>query len=127
MVNEAKAHEEEDKAAKDKVETKNHADSMVYQLEKQIKEHGDKVPADVKSQLEGKLASLKEAIAADDTEGMKAKMKDLEESAMKMGEAIYAAQQAQQGAGAPPPPNADNTAKAESANNDGVVDAEVVD
>ena len=128
MVNEAKAHEEEDKAAKDKVETKNHADSMVYQLEKQIKEHGDKVPADVKSQLEGKLASLKEAIAADDTEGMKAKMKDLEETAMKMGEAIYAAQQAQQGAGAPPPPNAgaDNSAKAE-ANNDGVVDAEVVD
>ena len=129
MVNEAKAHEEEDKAAKDKVETKNHADSMVYQLEKQLKEYGDKVPADVKSQLEGKISSLKEAIAADDTEGMKAKMKDLEETAMKMGEAVYAAQQAQQGAGAPPPPNAGtgSSAKAESANNDGVVDAEVVE
>ena len=70
---------------------------------------------------------LKDAIAADDTEGMKAKMKDLEETAMKLGEAVYAAQQQaqQQGAGAPPPPagNANGGAK----NDDGVVDAEVVD
>ena len=128
MVNEAKAHEEEDKAAKDKVETKNHADSMVYQLEKQIKEHGDKVPADVKAQLDSKLAALKDAIAADDTDGMKAKMKDLEETAMKMGEAVYAAQQQaqQQGAGAPPPPNA-GAANSGAKNDDGVVDAEVVE
>ena len=124
MVNEAKAHEAEDKAAKDKVETKNHADSMVYQLEKQMKEFGDKVPADVKAELDSKLAALKDAIKADDTEGMKAKMKDLEETAMKIGQAVYAAQQAaqQQGAGTPPPP-AGNPGKAD----DGVVDAEVVE
>ena len=48
MVNEAKAHAEDDKAAKDKIETKNKADSMVYQTEKQLKEYGDKLPADVK-------------------------------------------------------------------------------
>ena len=128
MVNEAKAHEEEDKAAKDKVETKNHADSMVYQLEKQMKELGDKVPGDVKAQLDTKLAALKDAIAADDTEGMKAKMKDLEETAMKLGEAVYAAQQQaqQQGAGAPPPP-AGGANNGGAKNDDGVVDAEVVD
>ena len=98
------------------------------QFEKQIKEHGDKVPADVKAQLDSKLAALKDAIAADDTDGMKAKMKDLEETAMKMGEAVYAAQQQaqQQGAGAPPPPNA-GAASSEAKNDDGVVDAEVVE
>ena len=131
MVIEAKAHEAEDKNAKDKIETKNHADSMVYQLEKQMKELGDKVPADVKSQLDTKLAALKDAIKADDTEGMKAKMKDLEETAMKLGEAVYAsqqqAQQAQGGAGAPPPPPAGGAAGNGGKPDDGVVDAEVVD
>ncbi|MBQ7206853.1 MAG: Hsp70 family protein, partial [Lentisphaeria bacterium] len=128
MVNEAKAHEAEDKSAKDKIETKNHADSMVYQLEKQIKELGDKVPADVKSQLDGKIAALKDAIKADDTEAMKAKMKDLEETAMKMGEAVYAAQQqAQAGAGAPPPPQGGAAGNGGSKPDDGVVDAEVVE
>ncbi len=123
MVNEAKAHAEDDKAAKDKIETKNHAESMVYQLEKQLKDNGDKVPGDVKSTLEAKIEKLKAEIKADNTEGMKAAMKDLEESAMKLGEAIYQQQQQQQaGAGTPPPPNGDA-----KKSDDGVVDAEVVD
>ena len=127
MVNEAKAHADDDKAAKDKIETKNHADSMVYQLEKQLKELGDKAPADVKSGLEAKIAKLKEEIKADNTEGMKTQMKELEELAMKLGEAVYAQQQAQQaqgGAGTPPPPPQGDSGKK---NDDGVVDAEVVE
>ena len=126
MVNEAKAHADDDKAAKDKIETKNHAESMVYQLEKQLKEHGDKVPAEVKSNLEGKIEALKNEIKADNTEGMKNAMKELEELAMKMGEAIYAQQQQQQqqsGGATPPPPTGDNGKKGD----DNVVDAEVVD
>ena len=126
MVNEAKAHADDDKAAKDKIETKNRADSMVYQLEKQLKELGDKAPADVRSGLEEKIARLKDEIKADNTEGMKARMKELEELAMKLGEAIYKQQQAQQaqgGAGTPPPPQGDAGKK----NDDGVVDAEVVE
>ncbi len=126
MVNEAKAHADDDKAAKDKIETKNHAESMVYQLEKQLKEHGDKVPADVKSNLESKINHLKDEIKADNTDGMKASMKELEELAMKLGEAVYAQQQ-QQGAGAPPPPQGDANANSGKKNDDGVVDAEVVD
>ncbi len=125
MVNEAKAHADDDKAAKDKIETKNHAESMVYQLEKQLKEHGDKVPADVKSGLEAKIATLKDEIKADNTEGMKTAMKELEELAMKLGEAVYAQQQ-QQGAGAPPPPQGADNASGKK-NDDGVVDAEVVE
>jgi hypothetical protein len=72
---------------------------MVYQLEKQIKELGDKAPADVKDQLQTRIDALKKEIEADNTEGMKAKMQELEELAMKLGEAVYAQQQAQ---GAPP-------------------------
>jgi len=127
MVNEAKAHADDDKAAKDKIETKNRADSMVYQLEKQLKELGDKAPAEVRSGLEEKIAKLKDEIKADNTEGMKTRMKELEELAMKLGEAVYAQQQQQQqaqgGAGAPPPPQGDSGKK----NDDGVVDAEVVE
>lgn len=127
MVNEAKAHAEDDKAAKDKIETKNHADSLVYQLEKQLKEFGDKVPAEVKSQLETKLNTLKDAIKADDTEAMKTQIKELEELAMKMGEAVYAQQQAQ---GAQGDAQAGNDAQAgtqQGKKDDGVVDAEVVE
>ena len=128
MVNEAKAHADDDKAAKDKIETKNRADSMVYQLEKQLKELGDKAPADLKSGLEAKIAKLKEEIKADNTEGMKTQMKELEELAMKLGEAVYAQQQQNQqaqggAAGNPPPPQSDSGKK----NDDGVVDAEVVE
>ena len=126
MVNEAKAHADDDKAAKDKIETKNRADSMVYQLEKQLKEFGDKVPAEVKSGLEEKIARLKDEIKADNTEGMKTRMKELEELAMKLGEAVYAQQQQSQGGAGtpPPPPTGDNGGKK---NDDGVVDAEVVE
>ena len=121
MVNEAKAHEADDKAAKEKIEVHNHADSMVYQLEKQLKEHGDKVPAETKAALEEKIAKLKKDLESDNTEALKTGMKELEELAMKLGEAVYAQQQAQ-GAGTPPPPQ--GQAKA---NDDGVVDAEVVE
>ena len=124
MVNEAKAHADDDKAAKDKIETRNRADSMVYQLEKQLKELGDKAPADVKSALEAKIAKLKDEIKADNTEGMKTQMKEIEELAMKLGEAVYAQQQQQQGGATPPPPQGNGNAKGKD---DGVVDAEVVE
>ena len=123
MVNEAKAHAEDDKLAKDKIETKNKADSMVYQLEKQIKELGDKAPADVKDQLQTKIDALKKEIEADNTEGMKTKMQELEELAMKLGEAVYAQQQAQGAAGAAGAQDAQQQKK----NDDGVVDAEIVE
>ena len=130
MVNEAKAHAEDDKAAKDKIETKNKADSMVYQTEKQLKEYGDKLPADVKGQIESGIAKLKKEIESDDTAAMKSTMQELEQLLMKLGEAVYAQQQQQQqqqqgaaagnaGAGQQ---NANN-----NGNDDGVVDAEVVD
>ncbi len=125
MVNEAKAHEADDKAAKEKIETRNHADTMVYQTEKQLKEHGDKIPADIKSPVEAGIEKLKKQLEADDTEGMKATMQEIEQLLMKFGEAVYAqAQQAQQNA----QPNADaQSSGGNDKDNGDYVDAEVVD
>ena len=99
---------------------------MVYQTEKQLKEYGDKLPADVKGQIESGIAKLKKEIESDDTAAMKSTMQELEQLLMKLGEAVYAQQQQQQGAAAgnagAGQQNANN-----NGNDDGVVDAEVVD
>merc|ERR1719174_3577782 len=71
MVNEAEKNADEDSKKREEVDTRNQADSMVYQTEKQITELGDKVPAEMKTKVEGKLNELKEAIASGSVEGMK--------------------------------------------------------
>ncbi len=127
MVNDAKAHADDDKNAKEKVEVKNQAEAMVYQTEKQLKEHGDKITADIKQPVEDGIAKLKKAIEADDSEAMKTTMSEIEQHLMKFGESIYSqTQQAQAD------PNAQGAANAQAnanqpKNDDGVVDAEVVD
>ena len=126
MVNDAKAHENEDKAAKEKIEVKNKADSMVYQTEKQLKDLGDKLSPEAKSSVQESVDKLKADIKNDDTEAMKATMKDLEERLMKFGEEIYKSQAANQ-AGAQGAPNAGAADAGAKKNDDGVVDAEIVD
>jgi molecular chaperone DnaK len=121
MVNEAKAHADDDKAAKDKIESRNHADSLVYNTEKQLKENADKIPAEIKSEIEGAVDKVKKALEADDTERIKSASAELEGLIQKIGEAVYAQQQAQ---GAGPNPGAQQQ---QAKNDDGVVDAEVVD
>ena len=126
MVNDAKAHEAEDKAAKEKIEVKNKADSMVYQTEKQLKDLGDKLSPEAKNSVQESIDKLKKEIEKDDVEGMKATMKELEERLMKFGEEIYKQQQAQNAAGAQQ--GAPNAGAADSGKkDDGVVDAEIVD
>ena len=97
-IREAEQYAEQDKAAREKVETKNQADSMVFQTEKALKDAGDNIPADIKSEIEGKISDLKKAVESDNVEDMKAKMEALSEAAGK----IYAQaqQQTQQDAGA---------------------------
>jgi len=103
MVQDAEANAEEDKKRKEDVETKNQAEQLVYQSEKQIQELGDKVPADLKSAIEPKIAALKDAVAQTDpdTELLKTMTKDLQDELMKVGSAAYAQGGAE---GAPPPP-----------------------
>jgi molecular chaperone DnaK len=132
MVDEAKAHEAEDKAAKEKIEVKNKADSMVYQTEKQLEEHGDKLPDEVKKPVKDGIEQLKKDIEANDIEAMKATMQQIEEHLMKFGQEIY--QQAQ-ASGAQPGAEAGGEAGGteqqqsgeESKKDDGFVDAEIVD
>jgi len=106
MVNEAQVHAEEDKKKREAVDIKNRADSMVYQTERQLKENGDKIPADLKQPIEEGLERLKKAIADNDTARMDSIMKELESKMHAFAEELYRNAQAQQqqggGAGAGP-------------------------
>ena len=89
MTKEAEAHAEEDKKKKEGIETKNIADSLVYQTEKTLKDQGDKVPADVRTEVEQKLNELKEALKGDNADDIKTKGDALGEVLQKIGSAMY--------------------------------------
>lgn len=89
MVNEAEKFAKEDKEKRDAIDTKNQADSVVYQTEKQLKELGDKVPAEVKDKVEAKLGELKEAISGGSTQAIKDSMAALNQEVMQLGQSLY--------------------------------------
>ncbi len=97
MVKDAEAHAAEDKTRKELVEAKNHAEALIHSTEKALGEHGDKVGGDEKSAIETAMADLKEAVQGDDPEAIKAKTQTLAQASMKLGEAMYKAQEAAQG------------------------------
>ncbi|MBP5697126.1 MAG: molecular chaperone DnaK [Treponema sp.] len=100
MVKDAEANAESDKKKKEEVETKNEADSLVYQSEKSLKDYGDKISADDKAKIEAAIKELKDAIASNNIEEMKKKTESLKQASYKLAEEIYKAQGAQAGAGA---------------------------
>ena len=122
MVKDAEANAEADKKKREEVDVKNQADSLVFQVEKNLKEHGDKIAAEDKSKIESDLKDLKEAIEKNDLEAMKQKTQDLTQSSMKMGEAIYKDQQAAGGAAGAEQPQSDN--QQEAPKDDDVIDAD---
>lgn len=99
MVREAEENAEEDKKRKAEVEVRNHADGLIHSTEKTLSESGDKVPTDEKEAVEKAIADLKEVLAGEDSEAIAAKTQTLAEAAMKMGESLYKATQAEQPAG----------------------------
>jgi len=118
MVKEAEANAEADKQRRETVEARNHAESMTHQVEKNLAEHGDKLGAQEKGEAEAALAAAKSALEGTDAEALKQATERLSQAAMKIGEAMYkaeAAQQAPGGAGPEAPAGASN---------DKVVDAE---
>lgn len=117
MVKEAEANAEADKKRKEEVETRNQADSLVYQTEKTLKEVGDKVSPEEKQDVEKAKDELKKAIESDNLEDMKAKSEKLTEVLYKMTTKMYE-QANPQGQGAP------GTDQAQPAQEDNVVDAE---
>ncbi|MHA3683402.1 molecular chaperone DnaK [Leucobacter sp. HY1910] len=116
MVREAEEHAAEDKKRRESAEQRNNAEQLAYSVEKLISENEDKLPEDVKTEVQGDLDALKQALAGEDDDALKAAADKLGESQGKLGEAIYAAAQAE----AP-------EAGAEESNDDDVVDAEVVE
>jgi len=98
MRAEAKANEDSDKVAKESVEKMNQADSLIFQTEKQLKEYGEKIPADKKAPIEEALAELKKAHEAQDIAGIDAAMEKLNTVFQAASQDIYAAQQADGGA-----------------------------
>lgn len=89
MKADAEAHADEDKKMRELVDTRNQGDQMVYQIRKQLEEHGEKVPSDVRGKIESAISDVEERVKGDDVEAMKASLKTLEEAAMELGKAIY--------------------------------------
>jgi molecular chaperone DnaK len=115
MVQEAESNKAEDDKRKAAVEAKNQADAVIHSSEKALAEHGDKVGPDEKAAIETALADLKAAVEGDDAEDISAKTQTLIQASMKLGEAMYKAQQGE---------TAEGGDTAAEAADEGVVDAE---
>jgi molecular chaperone DnaK len=130
MAKEAEAHSAEDKAKREEIEARNQLDSMVYQVEKMLKENGDKISGDEKGQVEAAVADAKKALEGTDAAAMNAAREKLTAASHKLAEAMYKAQQAAppDGAGAGPQAGAQsNGAGQQEKKDEGVIDAEYVD
>jgi len=123
MVKDAEAHAEEDRRKKEEAEVRNTADSLVYQAEKQLKEHGDKITGDEKDAVEAKLTELRTALEGTDVEAIKSATEGLVTASQTFGQRLYdaAAQDAAAAGGGSGPSEADEP------DDDEVVEAEIVD
>lgn len=99
MVKEAEANASEDKKRRGFVEAKNQADSLVYATEKSLKEYGDKVSDDEKKAIESAIEDVKKALEGEDVDAVNEKVEALTQASMKLGEAVYKAQQEEAAAG----------------------------
>lgn len=102
MTKEAEMHAKEDEEKKSKVEARNQADSLIFTSEKALKDGGDKVAADVKTEVEEKIKALKDILDSGSKEDLEAKTKELSESLQKIGQAAYASQEQPAGQQAEP-------------------------
>jgi molecular chaperone DnaK len=129
MAKDADAHAAEDKAQRESIEAKNQLDSMVYQIEKTLREAGDKISGSDRGDVENALADAKKALESNDKATMDKARETLTQASHKLAEQMYKAAQPGPGAGAGPtpgdgaPPSGDGQAKKD----EGVIDAEYVD
>jgi molecular chaperone DnaK len=120
MVKDAEANAEADKARREAADLRNNAETSAYQIEKLLKDNEDKLPEDVKSEVQGDVDEVKKALEGEDDDAVKAAFEKLQASQTKLGEAIYSQAQAAGAEGDSAEANAD-------AEDDDVVDAEVID
>jgi len=121
MVREAEEHAAEDKERREAAETRNTAEQLAYSTDKLIKENDEKLPDDVKTDVQADVDALKSALAGEDDAAIKTAFDKLNESQQKIGQALYAQSQA-----APEAP-ADEAADTDAGSDEDIVDAEVVD
>jgi molecular chaperone DnaK len=128
MAKDAEAHSAEDKAKREEIEARNQLDSMVYNIEKMLKEHGDKISGSERGDVENALADAKKALEGGDAKAMNSARERLTQASHKLAEAMYrqAAPQGAPGAGPQtgPAPGANGGEKKKE---EGVIDAEYVD
>ncbi len=130
MTTDAEAHAEEDKKKREVVDLKNQADQLLYSTEKTLKEHGDKVSAETRGNIENALNNLKKAVKGDDADAIKKASENLETASHELGKVLYeeaAKKQAASAPGgqakqAPPPPPPEGEVKRKGP--DDVIDAE---
>ncbi|WP_188196595.1 molecular chaperone DnaK [Nonomuraea sp. SYSU D8015] len=138
MVREAERHADEDRRRREAAETRNNAETLVYSTERLLRDHPDKVPADVRSEIEAAIADLKEQLKGEDVNAIRQATEKVSAAAQKAGQAIYAQAQGAgaQGAGAPgagapgagaPGAGAGGAGDQQRAGEEEVVDAEIVD
>ena len=89
MVHESEAHAEEDRRRREEVETRNQADNLAYQTERSLRDLGDKVPEEVRSEVEGKIAAVRSALQSGTTEQIQSAMNELAMAAQSIGQAVY--------------------------------------
>jgi molecular chaperone DnaK len=129
MAKDAESHSEEDKRKREEIETRNQLDGMVYNIEKMLREHGDKISGSERGDVENALADAKKALEGGDVAAMKRAQEQLTRASHKLAEQMYRAAAPQPGApgaqpgpGAPPPGG-----NGEAKRDEGVIDAEYVD
>jgi molecular chaperone DnaK len=123
MVDEAEKYAEEDAARREEAEVRNRADTLAYSTEKFVAENADKIPADVKAEVESAIADLKRALEGTDIDAIKEATEKAAQVSQKMGTAIYAQSQASASAGGA----SDGGSASEEPADDDVVEAEIVD
>jgi molecular chaperone DnaK len=131
MAKEADSHSAEDKAKREEIESKNQLDSMVYSVEKMLREQGDKISGSERGDVENAIADAKKALESSDKSTMDKARETLTQASHKLAEQMYKAAQPQggpgAGAGAGPDPHANGAAGNGQKKDEGVIDAEYVD
>lgn len=122
MVRDAEAHAEEDRQRREEAEIRNNADSLVYQTEKVLREHGEKIEGSEKDAVESALSELKEAIAGSDLERIQKSTETVMGASQGFSQKLYEAAAQEEGAGSAPGPSG-----ASMPNDDEVIDAEIID
>jgi molecular chaperone DnaK len=129
MAKDAESHSDEDKRKREEIETRNQLDGMVYNIDKMLREHGDKISGSERGDVENALADAKKALEGGDVADMKRAQEQLTRTSHKLAEQMYRAAGPQAGAPGPqpgagaPPPGGNGEAKPD----EGVIDAEYVD